>query len=336
MAMATPFMNSVDDGEGDAFDPQAGKKYSFLAPWFTRGYTASLGADGAFVYTPLIPTTPLNEDFADFPSDQSFSLINQRYFNADADPVGGFLTFMPSDDMIITEDDITWRLPRRLSGTETWPALDSGSSPWAFSMEGSGAIYIWRGMLVVKLFATDNPNLTTFQGQPLTYHVIEHFLNGYEYDITVPTSADTLDLNSLIIPGTITPYKFDPIYPMGLMDDNLYQQLTGSPYSALPVQVLSSLATDWTVCLINPTSNAIVVDPTADQIYFAFMQGSLPGSGDWKTATWFDGGPPYQAGVLVGPDNDALLLAKGQYQIWSKLVDYPQTIVELIGILYIN
>jgi hypothetical protein len=335
--MSTPFINSVDDGEGSALDPQTGQKFDFLAPWFTRGFVSHLGANGAFVNSDLIPSAPVSNGLAQFPGDQSFTLINQRYFNADADPVGGYLTFMPSDDITVTESGITWRLPRRLSGTETWPAMDSGSSPWAFSMEGSGAIYIWRGMLVVKLFATDNPNVLTFSGQPLTYHVIEHFLGGYEYDITVPTSADTLDLQSLIVPGSLRRYKYDPVNPLGLMDDDLFGQLTngGSP-PPLPVQVLAPGETDFVKLGISATlPDDTVIDPTADDIFFAFKSGgAIPADDDWIQASWVSGGPPYQATLLVGPDNGGLPLAKGQYQIWSKLVDFPQTIVEMIGVLY--
>lgn len=226
--MSQPYYGSVDDGEGTASHPVPGipgstQRADYLAPWYTPGYTAHLGPNGEQVYTPLIPGGTAVE-FADFPSDlTSFTTVTQRYFSPDADPLGGFLTFMPSSDITVFENGVSYRIPRRLAGTETWPALDSGVSPWAFSMEGSGRIYIWLGLMTVKLLPTDSPNIMTDDGQPLTYHVTEHFLGGKQFDITVPTTTSTADLYASIVPGTIRPAEFDPINPMGsLLEEDLW------------------------------------------------------------------------------------------------------------------
>jgi hypothetical protein len=335
--MSAPYQNVVNDGEGDARDSQTGQQYSFLAPWFTRGYTSHLGAGGQFVNTPLIPSVPGENTYAQFPSDQAFSVVNQNYFSSDGNPLGGFLTFMPSDDVLITENGVSWRLPARLAGSETWGAVDSGVSPWAFSMEGSGKIYIWQGLLVARLFACDNPNVETLRGQPLVYHVAEHFLGGYEYDISVPTSSAVLDLNSLIVPGTLKRFKYDPIFPLGT------PEICGDLLTPeLPTDTISHLATEYLQCSITAMMGVSQVDVSIDEIDFAFMQyGNIPnmlGAGadgsSWIQGAWVLDGP--LAEVLVGSGAGGLPLAVGQYQVWTRLIDDPQTFVEKIGFLIIT
>jgi len=218
--MSMPYQNSGgDDGEGTVYDPQSGQVVDHLSAWYTRGYTATLGQHGEFVYTPLIASTPANLDYASLPATvNTYSEIHQNYFSNDHDPLGGFLTFMPSSSFTYTQDGVSVRVVRRLSGTETWPNLDSGVSPWAFSMEGSGCIYIWQGYLVVKLFPTDVSSVVTDDGNPLTYHVIEHFLERREFDITVPTSTTPLDLTvDCMVTDSVIPYRFDPVNPLGLL-----------------------------------------------------------------------------------------------------------------------
>lgn len=342
--MTAPYAGAVDDGEGTALDSQTGKDYSFLAPWFVRGYTASLGADGAFVYTPLIPAVPGGLQYAPFPPDQVYSMIRQYYFSGDADPLGGFLTFLPSDDITVTEDGVTWRIPRRLSGSETWPSVDSGVSPWAFSMEGSGQIYIWRGYLAAKLLCTDNPDVATDSGRPLTYHVTENFLGGRSFDITVPSSDACLDLSSLIIPGTIRANRYDPVNPLNaLVESDLDQQMIESfparpGQRPLPVYTISSLTTDYIRIGISASDiiGGTTVNPQSDTVNLAFMQGGAkPGNTDWQAAAWASGGPPYVAEFLIGSANGALVLATGQWQIWAQLNDFPQVLVDVVGILWV-
>jgi len=248
-----PYQNSWDDGEGDVYDPQHNRTDNFLAAWYTRGYTAHLGANGEMVYTPLIASTPANTDYASLPSAiGTYTEIHQQYFNPDHDPLGGFLTFMPSDSFTYTADGVSYRVPRRLSGTETWPSLDSGVSPWAFSMEGSGCIYIWLGFLVVKLFPTDIDSIVTDSGNPLTYHVIEHFQEGREFDITVPSSDTALDLTAdCMIDGSMRPYQFDPVNPLGMLDALELQSVTTSSPPATVRTYLFPAATNLWVATHN-------------------------------------------------------------------------------------
>jgi hypothetical protein len=210
-----------NDGEGGAD----------LSAWATRGYTAHLGANGAMVYTPLIPASGNITSWAGFPTDQLMTVVQGRYYDADRDPLSGFLTFMPSDAFTITDTDsstgtvnASFYVPRRLLGTETWPNVDAGISPWAFSMEGSGRIYIYQGMLVATLFSTDNPNVVTDSGNPLTYHVIEHFLGGRQYDITAPNSTTPVQISANIVPGSIEPTNYSAIDPLGGSLEDFFAQ----------------------------------------------------------------------------------------------------------------
>jgi len=190
--------------------------------------------------------------------------------------------------------------------------------------------------------------VTTDSGLPLTYHVVEHFLGGRIYDISVPTSAETLDLSSLIIPGTTKKYKFDPVYPMGSVDDDFDQQAAAAgwlgpaltePPAPLSVYTISALTTDYVTANISavPELASVTIDPTSDLLYFAFMQGgATPGDSNWGVLDWIPGGPPFSTQILIGPDNGGLPLPVGQYQIWYKLEVYPQVLTGLLGVLRIT
>jgi len=335
--MSQPYIGLGNDGEGG----------NYLSPWYTRGYTAHLGANGVQDYSPLIYAPPNDPTLSGFPLDQAMTVVQGRYFDADRDPLGGYLTFWPSSGFTITDtdsvsmqDNCTFYIPQRLLGTETWPSVDSGVSPWAFSMEGSGKIFIYEGLLVARLYSTDNPNVVTDNLQPLTYHVIEHFLGGRQYDILVPTSDTPVQLTDCIIPMSVQPASnFSAMVPLGSAVDDFELQalaITGPIIPPLPVQQINADSTDYVIANITAAlPNGTPVDPTEDTISFAFMTtGMDPGVSDWIPATWVAGGPPYTAQLLVGPDG--IILGKGTYRIYAQLIDVPQTIVQLIGLLYIS
>jgi hypothetical protein len=217
----------------------------------------------------------------------------------------------------------------------TWPAVDVGTSPFAFSMEGSGRIFISLGVLTVLLFNPANQNLVTDNGQPLTYHVIEHFRGGQQYDITFDLStAQGAFLSSVIVPGSIQPFQFEPMDPMG---DMLPPLATPAPVPAPAIRWIPAVSTEYLRADITAITagNNLPVDPTGDAIYFAFTAvGAEPLSGDWHTAGWESSGPPYVARILLGPGG--LALAQGKYAIWFKIVDLPETPVIPLGTLYIT
>ena len=206
--------------------------------------------------------------------------------------------------------------------------VDTGQSPWAWSMDTSGKIYCWLGLLTVILFATDNPNLSTDTGGPLAYQVTEHFLGGREYVIQVP-AATTGDLNSCIVPGTICKHKYDPLSPIGVMGKlpgaRRKQQMHSFKISAESTEYITI-----DVAALGLTS--LAANPTGDPVYVAFMQNDAsPQLSDWHTAAWVSAGTPYEITILLGPENGGVVLVEGMYKIYVMIVDNPTVPVRPCG-----
>lgn len=310
--------DAIIDGEWQHITP----------PWYTPG----------FAYQGMHPETflpvPLNSSnlAAPFPSDQALVKVTQYYFDADRNPLSGFLTFWPSTGFTITENAVSWYIPQRLCGTETWPGLDAGTAPWSWSTASTGKNYIWLGLMTAVLYATDNPGITTDDGGALTYHAAEHFPGGRQYDIQVP-QAFTGDLTSCIIPETVKPHRYDPLYPMGAVTERPGGRRRRQWRRWMPV-------TDTDYLTFDPRALGITglsVNPTTDAVYVAFLPaGTLPQPSDWLTAQWVSGQQPYQIEFLVGPANGAHALPAGQYQVWLMIVDNPTIPALPIGWLYIT
>lgn len=324
--MTTPNFITVNDEEGGP-----GKT---LNPWYIPGWTWQNRQ------TTNLPA-PLANATGAAPTDMTSLVLNQQYFDVDFDPQGGFLTFMTSEPFTINEGTQSWRITRRYAGTETWPSIDTGTSPWAFSLEGSGRIYIWNGLIQVRLLATDNTGIVTDSGSPLIYHVIEHFPGGQEYDITVPKNTDvaTTSIRDLIITGTIEPYKYDPLFPLGTgasitVPDSTVVETPG-------VQTIVFGSTEYVIADVGAAVAGSDIDVTNienDEVFFAFIPegGGDPQSSDFHAGTWVAPGPPYEAQILIGPENGGLNLAVGKYTIYLKVVDFPAVPIINIGTLIIS
>jgi hypothetical protein len=100
---------------------------------------------------------------------------------------------------------------------------------------------------------------------------------------------------------------------------------------------ISSLSTEYVlipVQFIDPVTGG-QIDPTGDVIVMAFTQGSVdPVGGDWVSATWRSGGPPYIAQTLVGPAGK--VLAKGGWKVWAKITSNPELPVLRAGFLKVT
>jgi len=190
----------------------------------------------------------------------------------------------------------------------------------------------------VKLPATDNPHITTDSGLPLTYHVIEHFLGGQEFDITVPaaTNVGTTFIRDLMISGSAKKYQYDPIFPFG------QQSITAAPEPVVvntSIQFMPYGSTDFVAvdvsALLEGTS--IPADITNDDVFFAFTLNDVdPVDADFHPGVWAAGGPPFVAEILIGPENGGLVLPVGKYTIWFKLVDFPTVPIINVGTLNIT
>lgn len=165
-----------------------------LPPWYMVGWTAQAPT---FQPAPVSPFAALP-----FPSDQVFVEITAMYYSGDGNPLAGYLTFQQSSDITITESGMTFRVPGRMVG------LVPPGAYYGYAYRGTGRIYLFRGRLDVNLMATDNPNVTADSGTALVYHVKEYFMDGQNYDISVPkATSGPADIRSLIVPGTVSPNK---------------------------------------------------------------------------------------------------------------------------------
>lgn len=120
--------------------------------------------------------------------------VTGRFMEIDADPTGGFITFTPS------------------------PARMIDAKALATIVKSDYTVYLdAQGRFKAKLPATDDPDVTPIE---FTYHVVEHFPGGIEYDIEVPLIyADMgVDISALEqvpenpgIPQNITREEFDAL-----------------------------------------------------------------------------------------------------------------------------
>lgn len=178
--------------------------------WSVPGLTAQ-----NLDYPVVGSTLPFSVDFA---GDIAFVEVTGQYFDASMNALGGYLSFQPSADLIINQDDETWRVPARLSGFTPY-AMQTG--PWNYNMENSGKNYIQYGKLDVMLMSTSatqgtatvtpyaDPNLaiTPPTGHAFVYVVEEHFnIPGLTYQIAIPysDSGTATPIGSLIIEGTVS------------------------------------------------------------------------------------------------------------------------------------
>lgn len=98
---------------------------------------------------------------------------------------------------------------------------------------------------------------------------------------------------------------------------------------------LSSLTTEYVQVPVSIIASGDPVDPTADQVQFAFMKSGKPALDDWTDGSWDDAPGGYLAQCLVGPDGD-VTLGLGTYQIWLKVFDTPEIPVRQVGLLAIT
>lgn len=189
-------------GTNNADDP-------LVQPWWIPGWTAQAAAADTVVAS----SSQLLG--VNFPTNLAFVRITGNYADTNSSGVGGFLTLMMSDGITVVDGSNSFRLPQRLTGTM------NQALPFAYSNWGDGRLYLYRGRLDIQVFATDQTasgsTITTDSGGSLTYWVTEHMLGGRQFQITVPSSSapGPVDINSMIIPGTIRPYQYDPVNPMG-------------------------------------------------------------------------------------------------------------------------
>lgn len=140
---------------------------TFENPYWIPGWTVQ---NPTWVQLPDPPSPPA------VPSDLKVVIVQGNYVDFDGQPLGGSLTFIPSEPV----EDIASKtiiMPRQIVS------------------------YLEAGQMLVNLVATDDTHVTPTN---FVYHVVERFPGGRRYDINVPSaSADNVDINSLIVPGSL-------------------------------------------------------------------------------------------------------------------------------------
>lgn len=266
--------------------------------WWTPAWTAQNQSYN------LTPPNPFTEP--GFPSGLKYVTIYTNRFDFDGNPLSGFFTFFPSSPIKVTDTSgVTAIFPQRFSGQNI--------NPTGLQEFGNGKIHLYYGRLLVNLLATDN---TTVTPTSFTYHVKEHYPEGLEYDISVPKASfdgtNPVLLESLVIPGTSSSEDID----------NTIQ--------------IASVSTEYVSSDVTAMAGGIGINPTGFPVEFAFTQnGTEPQSGDWHNGTWGSTNPPYVAQILIGPANGGLVLAKGVYQIWVRVITSSQVPVISVGTLVI-
>ena len=271
-----------------------------LDAWWTPGWSAQ---------NKDYPQVPLNQNAPQgFPQNLNYVTVIGNYFDTQANPLSGYLTFWPSSSLTFIQNGIVTYMPQRFSGIN--------QTVIGMNQLGSERIYLWYGALSVSLLATDNLNMTP---SSFTYHVKENFKGGNQYDIIVPgaDATSSVYLNSLIIPGTIRPSD-DVIDPCDTdSDDTVRIAVTSNQYLAADVTAISAGAS---------------FIPTGLPVYFAFMAGaSQPANSDWVLGNWANNSaePPYVASILIGQNGH--VLTAGTYKVWVKVVAGTQVPVTPSG-----
>jgi hypothetical protein len=105
--------------------------------------------------------------------------------------------------------------------------------------------------------------------------------------------------------------------------------------------VISHLSTEYVLVPISATKEGVSYNPTGDTVEMAFMPNSVqqPGNADWMEASWETDDTniiyPYSVKCLVGPSG-VITLVPGNYVMFVKIFDSPETPVLLVGQLVVN
>ena len=300
--------------------------------WFTPGFTAQNHH--------YLVAAGFTLNATGWPADVPYVHITHTFADMEGNALGGYMTFWPSDTVQYTESGTTWTLPQRLCGVTPWPVGWNGG--YQGSMMDSGKIYLAYGSLNCYQIASDNANLVTMSGNPLTFHVIQHWLGGSQFDITTPSaSTDPTDLYSLMVPASQQPYHYDPRQPFSLfMDSFTAEEEDNTLSNSLSVQSIVFGSTEYVTINVSLQLPGIGSgSPTTDEVFIAVMSdpAAYPGDSDWLPAQWLTQTYPYYAGVMEGPGISGVIdLAVGTYKVWLKLVDDPEIPVFRVGTLNIT
>lgn len=246
--------------------------------WWTPGWTSQ---NDAYLLAPQNP-------FANGSPDIAFVTVTRSYFDMDNNPLGGYLTFMPSESAVLTVGEKSWRLLARLTGIPLPVVFGPGGPGWSANQLGSGKVYIQGGLLAVNLMPTDLVGLVTDSGNPLTYTVVEHMQGGNQFTVTVPKdSTSPVDLSALVAADTTTPFPFDPMYPLNtslsevpLTEPTVPQQTFEQPITGqTSVTVNHNLGVYPSVIILDAGGNLVTANVDYTSVNTVILTFGMPFTG---------------------------------------------------------
>lgn len=98
----------------------------------------------------------------------------------------------------------------------------------------------------------------------------------------------------------------------------------------------SALSTEYIRVRIRAKEAGVDQDLSGLTVKMAFIApGSSPGASDWKTATWDTDSTvdpdAYYAQCLVGPNGGVITLTAQEWNVWSKVTDTPEEVIQNHG-----
>jgi hypothetical protein len=103
---------------------------------------------------------------------------------------------------------------------------------------------------------------------------------------------------------------------------------------------MSAQTTEYIRVPVSATDSGAAIDPTSDTAQMAFVAaGAAPLVGDFKSATWETDTSTtpstYYVRALVGPTGGVVTLTSNLYDIYIKIGDNPETVVQRTGAVWI-
>jgi hypothetical protein len=115
-------------------------------------------------------------------------------------------------------------------------------------------------------------------------------------------------------------------------DGSVYSKVEGGPVSLVTI---SALTKEYVRAQVYAKEAGVEVNPTTYVVEMACpINGVVPVSGDWKTASWEVDNGTYWARVLVGTGS-TLVLAAGYYDVWVRITAPSETPVKKVGQLQV-
>src|SRR5262245_55345581 len=98
----------------------------------------------------------------------------------------------------------------------------------------------------------------------------------------------------------------------------------------------SVLSTEHVMVRVDADLNGIQIDPTTDAVELALMASGDPDTADWMTASWETDGSSARVKYFAKAQlSDFSPIAGTYYDVWVRVHDNPETVVENVGPIHV-